>query len=81
MEAPDSKLIGREDWLPHINPEGALRDEMFASFRDFFKGRTLAEWMVALKAADLQFGLRLHAGDADPPDPGLPDAGGAALAP
>ena len=72
------KLIGREDWLPHINPEGALRDEMFASFRDFFKGRTLAEWMVALKAADLQFGLRLHAGDADPPDPGLPDAGGAA---
>ena len=49
-------LMEREDWIPHISPEGALNEEMFAFVREFFKGKTLQEWMVVLKENDLQYG-------------------------
>ena len=53
-------LMEREDWIPHINPKGALNQEMFAFVREFFKGKTLQEWMVVLTENDLQFGPLNH---------------------
>ena len=50
------KLMGREDWISHIQPRGALNEEMFVFFRKFFKGKTLAEWLPVLNEHDLQFG-------------------------
>ncbi|MDE3074054.1 MAG: CoA transferase [Chloroflexota bacterium] len=50
------KLLGREDYIPYVRPEGRLRDEMFAAFRAAFKERTLAEWRTALQTVDTAFG-------------------------
>ncbi len=50
------QLFGRDDWLPHQRPEGAIKDEMFAIFRETFKSKTLAEWLKILEENDNQFG-------------------------
>ena len=50
------QLAETQDWIPHINPKGALNEEMFSFFREFFKGKSLQEWMVVLKDHDVQFG-------------------------
>ena len=50
------RLIGKEEWIPHENPEGSLRDEMFAYIRDLVAQRTLDEWLEALEENDQQFG-------------------------
>ncbi len=49
-------FLGRPDYLPHFRPSPAVKDEMFATFRGFFKQKTLAEWVPLLMEADLQFG-------------------------
>ena len=48
------KLLGREDWIPHQRPEGALRDEMFAVFRDTFRSRSRDEWARVLQEHDIE---------------------------
>ena len=50
------KMIGREDWIGEIRPQGPLNEEMFAYFHDLFKTRTLEEWMPLLAEHDLQYG-------------------------
>ena len=50
------QLLGRDDWLAHQKPEGAIKDEMFDVFRETFKSKTLAEWLKILKENDIQFG-------------------------
>lgn len=49
-------LLGRPEWKPNFRPQGALREEMFAVFRAFFKDKSLAEWMDILHDHDIQFG-------------------------
>jgi crotonobetainyl-CoA:carnitine CoA-transferase CaiB-like acyl-CoA transferase len=50
------KLLGREEWIPTIRPEGELREEMFRFFRKVFKEKTQAEWLQILKENDIEFG-------------------------
>jgi len=50
------RMLGREEWLPHQMPKGALKDEMFDFFRQTFKSKTLAEWLKILEEADVEFG-------------------------
>lgn len=50
------RLVGKEEWVPHIRPKGDLREEMFRHFRDFFKARTLAESTELLREQDVTFG-------------------------
>lgn len=49
------KLLGREEWIPHIRPQGELRDQMFAHFQEFFRSKTQAEWVKILAEHDIQF--------------------------
>jgi crotonobetainyl-CoA:carnitine CoA-transferase CaiB-like acyl-CoA transferase len=50
------ELVDHKEWIPHIRPEGELRDTMFAEMRSVIKGRTLAEWMPILLEAEMEFG-------------------------
>jgi crotonobetainyl-CoA:carnitine CoA-transferase CaiB-like acyl-CoA transferase len=50
------QLIGHEDWIPHIRPEGDAREQMFTEMRQIIKTRTLAEWMPILLEAEMEFG-------------------------
>lgn len=50
------KLMEHEEWISHIRPQGAQREEMLAFFRQYFKGKTLTEWLQVLRENDLQFG-------------------------
>jgi crotonobetainyl-CoA:carnitine CoA-transferase CaiB-like acyl-CoA transferase len=50
------RLIGHEEWIQNIRPDGELRAEMFAEMRRVMKQRTLTEWMPIMLDAEMEFG-------------------------
>ena len=49
-------LLGHTEWMSEIRPQGKLREEMQRSLSEAIKTRTLAEWLVLMRDADLEFG-------------------------
>ena len=49
-------LLGKEEWIQHPRPDGALRKEMFSHIAEVVRGKTLSEWLDALRENDQQYG-------------------------
>ena len=46
------RALGREDLAQHQYAEGAKRDEIFAAFREIFRGKPRGEWVELLMPAE-----------------------------
>ncbi|MBI2322701.1 MAG: CoA transferase, partial [Chloroflexi bacterium] len=62
------RIVGREDFIPDQDAEGARKDEIFAALREIFRTRPRDEWFELLYDADVCVG-RVLALDELPSDP------------
>jgi crotonobetainyl-CoA:carnitine CoA-transferase CaiB-like acyl-CoA transferase len=64
------RLVGKDEWIAHQRPQGALHAEMTAFFRDTFRTRTCDEWTRLFLKHDIE-GAPVNIGDEVLRDPHL----------